>query len=86
MAVRTVRLDEQTERKLQKLRRDQGLTISEVFKRGLEAYAEQARCGAAKTPYDVYRDLELGEGGWALAPAREAKHELRDTIARKHRR
>jgi len=78
MAIRTVRPDERTERTLQKLRRDTGLTISEVLKRGLEADAAQG--ATAQTPYDVYRDIALGDGGWALAPARDAKRWLRDAM------
>lgn len=86
MAIRTVRLDERTERTLERLRRDTGLTISEVLKRGVAAYAGSAQGAATPTPYDVYRHIALGDGGWALAPACDAKHQVRKVIARKHRR
>lgn len=84
MATRTVRLDQHTERTLQRLRKETGLTISEVLKRGVDAYAE--RNAVAQTPYDIYERIALGSGGWAHAPATDAKRQLRELIARKHRR
>jgi len=85
MGTRTVRLDEQTERTLQRLRKATGLSISEVLKRGVQAYSEQAATTEVR-PYAVYERIDLGAGGWAAAPAREAKRALRDLIARKHGR
>jgi hypothetical protein len=86
MGTRTVRLDEQTEHILQKLRRTTGLSISEVLKRGVQTYSEQAARRAEVSPYEIFRRIDLGAGGWAAAPARDAKGAVRDTIARKHRR
>ena len=86
MSTRTVRLDQQTEDTLERLRRSTGLSISEVLKRGVQAYARQAAEQAAAAPYDVYRQLDLGAGGWAAAPARDAKRAVRTAIGRKHRR
>lgn len=85
MGTRTVRLDEQTERLLQNLRKRKGLSISEVLKRGVQAYSEQAESAEA-SPYEVYRRLDLGVGGWAIAPARNAKGAVREALERKHRR
>ena len=86
MGLRTVRLDEGTERVLQELRTTTGLTISEVLKRGVKAYAVESNSAAAKHPYEVYRRIDLGAGGWAIAPARNAKQAVGDQIRRKHRR
>ena len=86
MGTRTVRLDDQTERTLQKLRRITGLSISEVLKRGLEVYSEQVLADAATAPYEIFSRIDLGGGGWALAPGRKAKQSAREIIARKHRR
>jgi hypothetical protein len=63
-----------------------GLSISEVPKRGLQAYAAQAAEQADRKPYDIYHNLNLGSGGYAGAPAREAKTAAADLIRRKHRR
>lgn len=85
MATRTVRLDEEAERTLASLTRSTGLSISEVLKRGLLAYKRQAQNGpAARPPYDLYRKLDLGPGGYARAAARDAKAGVRAAIARKH--
>lgn len=86
MGTRTVRLDERTEQILQKLRRATGLSISEVLKRGVQTYSEQAASRAESSPYEVFRRIDLGAGGWAAAPARDAKGAVREAIARKHRR
>jgi len=46
----------------------------------------QALQEAHRKPYDVYRGLDLGEGGYAVAPAREAKSAVAEAIRRKHKR
>lgn len=86
MGTRTVRLDEAAEKTLQRLRNLTGLSISEVLKRGLSAYESEALASATRRPYDLYRELDLGAGGDAQAPGREAKTTVADLIRRKHRR
>ena len=86
MSTRTVRLDDEAERTLQRIRNVTGLSISEVLKRGLSAYEVQALQQVTRKPYDIYRDLDLGPGGYAVAPAREAKSAIADAIRRKHKR
>ena len=86
MGTRTVRLDEPTDQLLRKLRRGTGLSISEVLKRGVRAYSEQAASRGEMNPYEIFRRIDLGAGGWAAAPARGAKSALRETLARKHLR
>ena len=39
-------------------------------KQGLRALSQQVELDAARTPYDVYRRLDLGPGGYAIAPCR----------------
>ena len=86
MATRTVRLDDEAERTLASLTRMTGLSISEVLKRGLMAYRQQALNGpAARTPYGLLCQLDLGPGGYARAPAREAKSAIKAAILRKRR-
>jgi hypothetical protein len=86
MGTRTVRLDDEAEKTLERLRNVTGLSISEVLKRGLSAFEAQAMGQVERKPYDVYRELDLGEGGYATAPAREAKTAVVDAIRRKHKR
>ncbi len=86
MATRTVRLDEDAERTLARLRKASGFSTSEVLKRGLQAYAERARREAEVRPYEIYRRLPLGAGGWSVGPAGDAKRAVRAVIRRKHGR
>lgn len=83
MGTRTVRLDEETEKVLQRLRKTTGLSISEVLKRGVRAFEEHAVREPAAA-YEVFRRMDLGAGGSAEAPARQAKQSVRRVIARKH--
>jgi hypothetical protein len=62
------------------------LSISDVLKRGLIAYEKAAANEGQLRPYDVYQKLDLGEGGWSPAPARDAKRAVAQAIRRKHRR
>ena len=86
MGTRTVRLDDEAEKTLQRLKNLTGLSISEVLKRGLSAYESEALGEATRRPYDVYRELDLGEGGHAQAAGREAKTAVVEAVRRKHNR
>ncbi len=85
MGTRTVRLDAEAEKTLSRLRSITGLSISEVLKRGLSAYEVQA-IQAPRKPYDIYRELDLGAGGYAIVPAKKAKSAVADAIRKKHNR
>lgn len=86
MGTRTVRLDDDAEKALARLRKTTRLSISEVLKRGLQAYEQRVRHESGVRPYDVYRRLDLGGGGWSVAPAEDAKRAVREVIRRKMRR
>ena len=86
MSTRTVRLDEDAEQALARLRKVTRLSISEVLKRGLVAYEQLVSGEGHVKPHDLYARLDLGEGGWSVAPARDAKRSLRAVIRRKHQR
>ena len=84
MAIKTIRLDPRSEALLADVVRRTGMNASEVLKAGLAALHE--RLHAAERPWDVYRSLDLGPGGYANAPARRAKRAVRKVIrARAHR-
>ena len=85
MGTRTVLLDDEAEITLERLRGLTGLSISQVVKEGLAAFEIQALQRAKRKPYDIYSELDLGEGGYARAPAAQAKSALVDIIRRKHR-
>ncbi len=86
MAIRTVRLDDEAEAALQEVRAVTGLPISEALKRGLHALREQVRHGTTRRPYDIYRELDLGKGGYAAGPSTDVKRTVRTALRRKLRR
>ncbi len=86
MGTRTVRLDEEAERTLDRVRTMTGLSISEVLKQGLSAYESHIMEQTHRKPYEIFRQLDLGAGGYALAPARDAKSAIAEVIRRKRSR
>lgn len=84
--IRTVRLDAEAERALKEVRRSTGLSISEVLKKGIFAVQHGAGPELKRRPYEIYAGLELGRGGHARAPARNAKQAIRSLIAKKRSR
>lgn len=86
MAIRTVRLDDEAEQALAEVRRATGLKISEVFKRGLQSLRLETKQRKGQAPHDLYEQLDLGPGGYAVAPSSDAKRTVRRLIRTKHGR
>jgi len=86
MATRTVRLDAEAEKALEEVQAVTGLPISEALKRGLRALQEQVRKESGRTAYDVYRELDLGPGGYAIAPSTETRRGVAEALKKKTRR
>ena len=83
MATRTVRLDHEAEATLRQIRQATGLPISEALKRGLRSLQEHVQREMRRTPYDIYRELDHGPGGSAIAPSTEIKRAVREAIKKK---
>jgi hypothetical protein len=86
MSTRTVRLDYQTDELLKKLVRTTGLSISGVLKQGLFALQERLAGEPHKTAFEIYREFDLGPGGYAIGPSSETKRTVAAAIRRKHGR
>lgn len=86
MALRTVRLDEDTERILEQLVEGTGQSISAVLKQGLLALRDRLTEQPEKTAYDIYQELDLGPGGYAIAPSTETRRGVQEALRRKLRR
>ncbi len=86
MATRTVRFDEETEKVLSEVRAATGLPISEVLKRGLRALQTHVKQVPERTPYEVYSELDLGPGGYAIASSSNTQEGVRLALKRKHGR
>ena len=83
MAARTVRLDDDTEKILEELMNRTGLSISGVVKQGLLALRDQIATPPRRTPYDIFRELDLGPGGYASAPSTDTRRGAQSAIRRK---
>ncbi len=86
MAVRTVRLDDDSERILGELTEETGMTISAVLKEGLLALRNHRAESPRRAAYELYEELDLGPGGYATAPSTESRRGVREAIRRKHSR
>jgi hypothetical protein len=76
-------LDAETEAALSRIRQATGLPVSQALKRGLRALQEEVARESARTPYDVFRELELGAGGDAIAPSTQSRRGVRRALLRK---
>lgn len=86
MAIRTVRLDEETEKALAQVVTATGLSVSAALKKGLLSLRNEVAQQARRIPYDVYKELDLGPGGYSVAPATQTRRGVRAAIRRKLRR
>ena len=83
MASRTVRLDEDTEEVLEQLVQGTGLSISAVFKQGLLALRDRLAEQPKRSAFEIYEELDLGPGGYSVAPSTQTRQGVQDAIRRK---
>lgn len=83
MGMRTVRLDDETEKVLEQIVLATGFSISNAFKQGLLVLRDTLAQKAHRVPYDIYEGLDLGPGGYAIAPSTDTRRAVRETIKRK---
>jgi hypothetical protein len=83
MAVRTVRLDDDTEKILDQLVEGTGMSISALLKQGLLALKDQMSPQPQRAAYEIYEELDLGPGGYAVAPSTETRRGVQAAIRRK---
>jgi hypothetical protein len=86
MGTGSVRLDEDTEKTLAMLTRITRLTISKLLKHGVLAYRSKTLEETARKPWEIFRQLDLGSGGYARVPAKNAKTAVGGIIRKKHGR
>lgn len=86
MAIRTVRLDGETEEVLRQVRKATGLPISEALKQGLRAFHEKVQSQRARSPYEIYKEIQLGEGGWAIDDSTHVRRGVSRALKKKHKR
>lgn len=86
MPIRTVRLDDEAETNLRQIREATGLPISEALKQGLQSLKRQIQDSSPQSPYDLYRQLDLGPGGYAAAPSTEKRLGVTAALRKKLRK
>lgn len=86
MSIRTVRLDEETEQVLQQIVRITGLSVSAALKKGLVSFRNEIAERSQRVPYDIYQELDLGPGGYAIAPSTQTRRGVQEAIRRKLKR
>jgi hypothetical protein len=86
MATRTVRLDDESERMLAEICRARSLSVSEALKAGLHAARNELKAKPSAPPYEIYRGIDLGPGGYARAPARDAQRAIRRVLRERRAR
>ena len=83
MGTRTVRLDEESEQALEEVRQQTGLSVSAALKQGLLVLRDEVSRQATTTPYDIYREFDLGPGGYASTSSTQVRHGVVEAIKRK---
>jgi hypothetical protein len=84
MAVRTVRLDDDSEKILKELIMETGLSISTLLKEGLIVLRERrAQAAPRRMAWEIYDELDLGPGGYAIAPSTEVRRGVQEAIRKK---
>lgn len=86
MGLRTVRLDDETERVLDQVRRKTGWSVSATLKRGVLVLREDIRRSSRQSAYEIYRSLDLGPGGYAVAPSTKTRRGVQLALKRKSSR
>lgn len=86
MGLRTVRLDGETEKALKEVTRRTGWSVSATLKRGFLALREQVTERVQQSPAEVYRKLDLGPGGYAIAPSVQTRQGVQAVLRRKSSR
>jgi hypothetical protein len=83
MATHSVRLDKETERVLSEVQAAMGLSSSAAIKSGLRALHTQVCRTRVRTPYEVFRELDLGPGGQAIGTSADTRRAVRSALKSK---
>lgn len=86
MSTRSVRLDQEAEQALKDLVEETGASLSTILKRGILALRDRELGDSVQSAYEIYDALDLGPGGYALAPARSSREGVREAIRKRHAR
>jgi hypothetical protein len=86
MGIRTVRLDDETEKVLAQVTKKTGWSVSTALKRGVLALRNEVGQSSQQSAFEIYRRLDLGPGGYAPAPSTQTRRGTQMALCRKLRR
>lgn len=86
MGTRTVRLDKETEQLLGEIMKITEMTISAALKEGIAQLHEKLRRDRSTRAWDLYEKLDLGEGGYSVAPSTDSRKGVHKALRKKHKR
>ena len=86
MATRTIQLDDDGGQILDELVEGTGLTAPEVVRRGLRILRDSLSEPVRPSAWEIYEKLDLGPGGYAVAPSTDSRRSVQEAIRRKHSR
>jgi hypothetical protein len=83
MGIRTVRLDDETEKVLAQVTEKTGWSVSTALKRGVLALRDEVGRSSQQSAFEIYRRLDLGPGGYAPAPSTQTRRGMQIALRRK---
>ena len=86
MGLRTVRLDDETEKILDQVIKTTGWSVSTILKRGILTLRDEVSRRPQHSAFEIYHRLELGPGGYAIAPSTDTRRGMQVVVRRKSRR
>ena len=86
MGTRTVRMEPEDEKRLERIQKRTGWTASDALKRGVQMLDEALAKEPTGSAFDIYAQLDLGPGGYAAGPAAASRKTARKVIVAKHRK
>ncbi|MEQ1681761.1 MAG: hypothetical protein ABL983_12920 [Nitrospira sp.] len=86
MSLRTVRLDDEAEKVLEQVRKKTGWSVSTALKRGVLVLRDEVGRRSQQSAFDIYRRLDLGPGGYAIAPSTDTRRGMQLALRRKSHR
>ncbi len=81
-------LDEEAEQALEAIMQMAKLSRADALKQGLILLQKHLKINQNTVikPFDIYKELDLGEGGYAIAPSSQAKEGVKAALQRKLQR
>ncbi|MDH4080883.1 MAG: hypothetical protein OEU68_13825 [Nitrospira sp.] len=86
MGLRTVRLDDETEKVLKQVTKKTGWSVSTALKRGVLVLRDEVGRRSHQSAFDIYSRLDLGPGGYAIAPSTDIRRGMQVALRRKSHR